>query len=180
MTSSSSSSAPKRKGLESTSLVLLGREVRFPFPPYECQRTYMEKVIQCLEERRNGLLESPTGTGKTLCLLCAALGWRESLAGDVCVDQKDPEGGGAASVPTIIYAARTHSQLAQVFDELKGTHYRFVSLSLSLSLSRSLCCAVLVVHPLRGLPAGTPRRWCSAAESTRASTPCTSSRRARP
>ena len=54
-----------------------GVQVPFPYEAYECQLVFMEKVIQSLQERRNALLESPTGTGKTLCLLCATLAWRQ-------------------------------------------------------------------------------------------------------
>lgn len=35
--------------------------VMFPFEPYSVQRTYMEKVIECLERSGNAVLESPTG-----------------------------------------------------------------------------------------------------------------------
>ncbi|KAI8485458.1 Regulator of telomere elongation helicase 1 [Branchiostoma belcheri] len=59
-------------------LKIRGVDVDFPFEPYACQRSYMEKVIQCLQEGTNGVLESPTGTGKTLCLLCATLAWRSA------------------------------------------------------------------------------------------------------
>ena len=43
-----------------------GVSVNFPFDPYDLQIDYMRKVLECVREGRNGLLESPTGTGKTL------------------------------------------------------------------------------------------------------------------
>lgn len=38
-----------------------GVPVVFPFEPYSVQRAYMEKVIECLNNSSNGVLESPTG-----------------------------------------------------------------------------------------------------------------------
>ncbi len=52
-----------------------GYDVAFPYQPYQIQKNYMSKVISCLDNSENGLLESPTGTGKTLSLLCSSLAW---------------------------------------------------------------------------------------------------------
>ncbi|XP_026543846.1 regulator of telomere elongation helicase 1 [Notechis scutatus] len=122
--------------------------IDFPFPPYKCQETYMSKVLECLQNQENGILESPTGTGKTLCLLCSTLAWRahfkdavsaqkiaQRLKGaELFPDQPLSSWGSAVTgtevpayytdVPKIIYASRTHSQLAQVIGELKNTAYR--------------------------------------------------------
>uniref|UniRef100_A0A1X7V2E7 Regulator of telomere elongation helicase 1 homolog n=1 Tax=Amphimedon queenslandica TaxID=400682 RepID=A0A1X7V2E7_AMPQE len=100
--------------------------VSFPFTPYPCQIEYMEKVIKALQNNTNAILESPTGTGKTLSLLCATLSWRQQLPApvisewDLQSDSKGPLGGR----PKIIYASRTHSQLSQAIHELKSTSYR--------------------------------------------------------
>ncbi|XP_020573163.1 Fanconi anemia group J protein homolog [Phalaenopsis equestris] len=58
-----------------------GVPVEFPYKPYGSQLAFMSRVISTLERARrqghcNALLESPTGTGKTLSLLCSSIAWQ--------------------------------------------------------------------------------------------------------
>lgn len=126
-----------------TTMRLRGVNVAFPFSPYECQTLFMERVLWAVSEGKNALLESPTGTGKTLCLLCSALAWRQSvslnrkaamdemrragnaigLGANAGHESKGMGGGGvddlAHDLPCIVYTSRTHSQLKQVQRELR-------------------------------------------------------------
>jgi hypothetical protein len=99
-------------------LTIDGVHVDFPYEPYACQVTYMTDVIKCLRNVRaadlsssmigaylqkcHGALESPTGTGKTLCLLCATLGWlmhvRGAQQGGVHRGDGDVAGGGMSAL----------------------------------------------------------------------------------
>lgn len=154
-----------------------GIPVEFPHTAYPCQITFMESVLKALKNRENALLESPTGTGKTLSLLCAALAWRTAETGRIQLMEQTNASKGAnydmimertpnttasafktvnsasgsvsrlqntlneslnvpmenlenvsvddhVKAPLIIYASRTHSQLAQVIGELRRTTYR--------------------------------------------------------
>ncbi|KAE8781956.1 Fanconi anemia group J protein [Hordeum vulgare] len=136
-----------------------GLPVEFPYKPYGTQLAFMGRVIATLDRgRRQGrshaLLESPTGTGKSLSLLCAALAWQRHyplrappapaaadpllhgggfLPDDTQQQQQQPTPGvlekAAAAAkkkkaPTIYYATRTHSQITQVVRELRKTPYR--------------------------------------------------------
>ena len=142
---------------------ICGCSVDFPFEAYPVQLVYMEKVVLALEHGSNALLESPTGTGKTLCLLCAALGWRRaqverqraasaSAPGGVVFRGESAAAlaarfgggvtgaadGGSGRAPRIIYASRTHSQLQQVVRELRRTAHR--PLVCMLGSREQLCC----------------------------------------
>lgn len=46
-----------------------------PYNPYHIQQEFMKKLYTCIEEGSVGIFESPTGTGKSLSLICAALTW---------------------------------------------------------------------------------------------------------
>lgn len=90
-------------------LKLRDTPVFFPFQPYDTQKDYMQDVIECLDNRKHAILESPTGTGKTLSLLCSTLAWIDNNNG--------------REKSLIYYTSRTHMQLSQAAKEMKRTAY---------------------------------------------------------
>lgn len=46
-----------------------------PFKPYDIQVKLMDAIYDAIENYKVGLFESPTGTGKTLSLICASMTW---------------------------------------------------------------------------------------------------------
>jgi Fanconi anemia group J protein len=111
-----------------------GYDVEFPHNPYGTQLGFMHKVLKALDAEGNALLESPTGTGKTLSLLCSALAWqtkykatmnswsanqdslhaKEVHDGVDLPDVKEKTSKKKPKVPRVFYTTRTHSQIAQV------------------------------------------------------------------
>ena len=63
----------------------------FPFEPYESQQTMMRDVYGAVERGSIGFFESPTGTGKSLSMLCAVLSWAN--------DTKDRRTDGQPAAP---------------------------------------------------------------------------------
>ncbi|DBA85066.1 TPA: hypothetical protein ACH3X2_005791 [Trebouxia sp. C0005] len=64
----------------------------FPYEPYDIQRRFMESMYATLETGGVGLFESPTGTGKTLSIICSVLQWLEDRQekADRAADQQEP------------------------------------------------------------------------------------------
>ena len=106
-----------------------GINIYYPYEPYPAQIEYMTKIIQTLNKGKSiTALESPTGTGKTLCLLCSVLGW---------IEQK---GHKNKDITNIYYCTKTVSQITNVLRELSHTCYIITN---SFLTSRKFACLYL-------------------------------------
>uniref|UniRef100_A0A8D3AW37 DNA 5'-3' helicase n=1 Tax=Scophthalmus maximus TaxID=52904 RepID=A0A8D3AW37_SCOMX len=61
-----------------------GVKIHFPCKAYPSQLAMMNSIVRGLNYGQHCLLESPTGSGKSLALLCSALGWQQAQFGE-CV-----------------------------------------------------------------------------------------------
>jgi fanconi anemia group J protein len=128
-----------------TTVMLSGYAVNFPFEPYGTQLAFMSRVLAALKSKQDALLESPTGTGKSLSLLCAALAFQRAEIESFLRDENEHNVSSTAAdigesmsaeqarayelrraerCPRIFYGTRTHSQLTQVVGELRKAMYR--------------------------------------------------------
>ena len=51
------------------------RDFCHPYDPYGIQLQFMSSLYECIEERKVAVFESPTGTGKSLSLICGSMTW---------------------------------------------------------------------------------------------------------
>jgi len=107
---------PRPKDLD---LAKCGHELRlgedvlyFPFPPMPPQCQVAAYAVRACERGGIAMLQSPTGTGKSLALLCSTLAWQRRRLQAV------------GSAPQILYGVRTHAQLSQIVAELRKSAYR--------------------------------------------------------
>ncbi|KAF7890629.1 hypothetical protein EAF00_008944 [Botryotinia globosa] len=69
------------------------RDFHHPYTPYPIQETFMQTVWDVLEEGKIGILESPTGTGKSLSLICGGVTWLRGWKGRVFEGVVEGNGG---------------------------------------------------------------------------------------
>jgi DNA excision repair protein ERCC-2 len=74
----------------------------FPYSPRKNQEDIIEEITNAIEKRKQFIFESGTGSGKTVCVLAAALPYA------------------LANNKKIIYATRTNAQQQQVIHELRA------------------------------------------------------------
>ncbi|CAL8376134.1 unnamed protein product [Arctogadus glacialis] len=77
-------------------------EFPFPYQPYPIQEQFMRALYGALEDSKVGIFESPTGTGKSLSLICGALTWLKDFEERKRQETADllQEGEAVLSAPT--------------------------------------------------------------------------------
>ncbi|KAI8904825.1 hypothetical protein EDD86DRAFT_212872 [Gorgonomyces haynaldii] len=110
----------------------------------------MRCLIRAMQQGEHCLIESPTGTGKTLVLLCTTLAWKEQYENWMRTSKRHQRNVEKSTLeqlqqlhkqtfgqlqfdikqendkqrPKIYFASRTHSQLSQCIKEMENTGFK--------------------------------------------------------
>eukprot|EP00435_Cladocopium_sp_Y103_P011194 s2749_g2.t3 len=112
-----------------------GLDIHFPLEPLSSQLRVVAAAAAAMEKSTVALVESPTGTGKTLGLQ-NCVGRARGFFCRKGQDEKESE----SPVPRVVWIARTHDQLEHAIRELRRLPYRPLE---SLRISRERFC----LHP---------------------------------
>ncbi|XP_073735624.1 Fanconi anemia group J protein isoform X4 [Callorhinus ursinus] len=99
-----------------------GVKITFPYKAYPSQLAMMNSIVRGLNSKQHCLLESPTGSGKSLALLCSALAWQQSLSGKPVDESLNKK----AEVPSSCCCV-CHSKNFINIDLSQGTSHHFNS-----------------------------------------------------
>lgn len=69
------------------------KDFHHPYEPYEIQQEFMTALYECIEQGQIGIFESPTGTGKSLSLICGSLTWLRDHQRKVFEEEVSVEAG---------------------------------------------------------------------------------------
>eukprot|EP00931_Biecheleriopsis_adriatica_P089373 TRINITY_DN6351_c0_g1_i1.p1 TRINITY_DN6351_c0_g1~~TRINITY_DN6351_c0_g1_i1.p1 ORF type:complete len:884 (-),score=190.74 TRINITY_DN6351_c0_g1_i1:49-2700(-) len=107
----------------------------FPHLPYPLQTELMMRVYNTLESGGVGVLESPTGTGKTLSLLCPALAWLQRRELSLMAESLAPSG---LEDETEDWAREHHRANARAVADLRWRRRRHCREQRRLRVSRAM------------------------------------------
>lgn len=114
-----------------------GVKIYFPYKAYPSQLAMMNSILRGLNSKQHCLLESPTGSGKSLALLCSALAWQQSLS-----EKPADEGVSEKTEVPLSCCCTCHSKDFTNNDMNQGTsrHFNYPSTPPSERKSTSLTC----------------------------------------
>ncbi|CDR97522.1 hypothetical protein, conserved [Babesia bigemina] len=91
-------------------------DFQLPFEAYPSQKKFMQDAYTCFEESRFGLFESPTGSGKTIAILCSLLTWLRDNRVKDAVSRLGPKVDNDEGVPAWVRRSM-EAQLRSIAEE---------------------------------------------------------------
>lgn len=90
-----------------------------PYTPYTIQRDFMSTLYSTLEEKKVGIFESPTGTGKTLSLICSSMSWLRDFNRREFEKEMDNATKGDENEPAWVKEHTRQIKEAEISDKIK-------------------------------------------------------------